>query len=405
MAEQEVFEDDLLIRELLQNEPPFLLAPQHIPTDSFEADNNIYSGPTITDIETALLASSYTNSTPDFSSLARVSSSDMERGMSGGRVENSKYILKMKSSSNVMADDGYKWRKYGQKSIKNSSNPRSYYKCTNPHCGAKKQVERSNDDPDTLIITYEGLHLHYMYPFFMFGQSENPDPPTKKFRRFNFGLGARQRTNKDTEESIRDVGLDQHPATMLIKDFNPPKVAISSQGLLEDMTPTNPSNDPDLYFFFIDDMNCLFTVEDINLSFKASHMKTEPQEIDKLEVFMLSSSINKSMDKLNYIDSRQSSGLKLSAHLVTKPAWTIKTMKSESDGLSGQSLHEDLHSSPQPQHKMKGRFLLDVVICQGEITEDVNKKEKERSNQSVTRVPIESLLPLLPHDKGVFVSV
>ena len=71
MAEQEVFEDDLLIRELLQNEPPFFLAPQHIPTDLFEADNT-YSGPTITDIETALLASSYTNNTPDFSSLARL---------------------------------------------------------------------------------------------------------------------------------------------------------------------------------------------------------------------------------------------------------------------------------------------------------------------------------------------
>ncbi|KAJ0467695.1 putative transcription factor WRKY family [Helianthus annuus] len=46
---------------------------------------------------------------------------DMERGVS--RVEN-KYILKIKSSGNVLADDGYKWRKYGQKSIKNSANPR-----------------------------------------------------------------------------------------------------------------------------------------------------------------------------------------------------------------------------------------------------------------------------------------
>nr|GEX63820.1 probable WRKY transcription factor 49 [Tanacetum cinerariifolium] len=238
MVEHGVFEDDLLIRELLQNETPFFLTAQHFPTDSFEADINIYSGPTITDIETALLASSYTNNTPDFSSYVyRFSSSDMERGVSNGRVENNKYILKMKSSSNIMTDDGYKWRKYGQKSIKNSSNPRSYYKCTNPHCGAKKQVERSNDDPDTLIITYEGLHLHYTYPFFMFGQSENPDPATKKSRRFNFGLGAHQRPNKDTDVSIRHVCLDQQPSTMSIKDINPPEVAINSQGLLEDMVP------------------------------------------------------------------------------------------------------------------------------------------------------------------------
>nr|GEX65802.1 probable WRKY transcription factor 49 [Tanacetum cinerariifolium] len=141
---------------------------------------------------------------------SKFSSSDMERGVSNGRVENNKYILKMKSSSNIIADDGYKWRKYGQKSIKNSSNPRSYYKCTNPHCGAKKQVERSNDDPDTLIITYEGLHLHYM---------------------------AHQRPNKDTDVSIRHVCPDQQPSTMSIKDINPPEVAINSQGLLEDMVP------------------------------------------------------------------------------------------------------------------------------------------------------------------------
>lgn len=39
------------------------------------------------------------------------------------KIEN-KYTLRIKSSGNGMADDGYKWRKYGQKSIKNSKNPR-----------------------------------------------------------------------------------------------------------------------------------------------------------------------------------------------------------------------------------------------------------------------------------------
>lgn len=46
----------------------------------------------------------------------------LERGLS--KVEH-KYTLKIKSCDNgAMADDGYKWRKYGQKSIKNSPNPR-----------------------------------------------------------------------------------------------------------------------------------------------------------------------------------------------------------------------------------------------------------------------------------------
>lgn len=57
-------------------------------------------------------------------------------------------------------DDGYRWRKYGQKAVKNSSYPRSYYRCTAARCGVKKQVERSQQDPATVITTYEGQHQH-----------------------------------------------------------------------------------------------------------------------------------------------------------------------------------------------------------------------------------------------------
>ncbi|XP_062208218.1 probable WRKY transcription factor 49 [Phragmites australis] len=129
--------------------------------------STVYSGPTISDIESAL---SFTgagdqlvvdgrnyNSSPVVFSPEKVLS----------KMEN-KYTLKIKTSgNNGPAEDGYKWRKYGQKSIKNSPNPRSYYRCTNPRCNAKKQVERAMDEPDTLVVTYEGLHLHYTYSHFL----------------------------------------------------------------------------------------------------------------------------------------------------------------------------------------------------------------------------------------------
>ncbi|KAG2710176.1 hypothetical protein I3760_04G014100 [Carya illinoinensis] len=57
------------------------------------------------------------------------------------------------------ADDGYNWRKYGQKQVKGSEYPRSYYKCTHLNCPVKKKVERSPDGQVTEII-YKGQHNH-----------------------------------------------------------------------------------------------------------------------------------------------------------------------------------------------------------------------------------------------------
>ncbi|XP_051145158.1 probable WRKY transcription factor 57 isoform X2 [Andrographis paniculata] len=61
-------------------------------------------------------------------------------------------------------EDGYRWRKYGQKAVKNSPFP-SYYRCTNSKCMVKKRVERSREDPTAVITTYEGQHCHYSVEF------------------------------------------------------------------------------------------------------------------------------------------------------------------------------------------------------------------------------------------------
>ncbi|CAJ1937288.1 unnamed protein product [Sphenostylis stenocarpa] len=58
-------------------------------------------------------------------------------------------------------EDGYNWRKYGQKDILGAKYPRSYYRCTfrnTQGCWATKQVQRSDEDPKIFDITYRGKH-------------------------------------------------------------------------------------------------------------------------------------------------------------------------------------------------------------------------------------------------------
>ncbi|KAL3632264.1 hypothetical protein CASFOL_025248 [Castilleja foliolosa] len=71
-----------------------------------------------------------------------------------------RFAFKTKSEIDNL-EDGYRWRKYGQKAVKNSPFPRSYYRCTSQGCGVKKHVERSSEDPSVVITTYEGQHNHH----------------------------------------------------------------------------------------------------------------------------------------------------------------------------------------------------------------------------------------------------
>ncbi|EOY16908.1 hypothetical protein QUC31_001246 [Theobroma cacao] len=70
-----------------------------------------------------------------------------------------KIAFRTKSDLEIM-DDGYKWRKYGKKRVKNNPNPRNYYRCSTAGCKVKKRVERDKEDPRFVITTYEGKHHH-----------------------------------------------------------------------------------------------------------------------------------------------------------------------------------------------------------------------------------------------------
>ncbi|KAK8479304.1 hypothetical protein V6N11_045108 [Hibiscus sabdariffa] len=65
-------------------------------------------------------------------------------------------------TADELPSDVWAWRKYGQKPIKGSPFPRSYYRCSSSKgCLARKQVERSCSDPQVFIITYTGAeHCH-----------------------------------------------------------------------------------------------------------------------------------------------------------------------------------------------------------------------------------------------------
>nr|UVI02241.1 WRKY1 [Picea wilsonii] len=70
-----------------------------------------------------------------------------------------KYAFLTRSESDIL-EDGYKWRKYGKKLVKNSPNPRNYFRCSDSSCDVKKTVERDARDKGIVITTYLGKHNH-----------------------------------------------------------------------------------------------------------------------------------------------------------------------------------------------------------------------------------------------------
>lgn len=74
--------------------------------------------------------------------------------------QNKSVVKKQVKGGDGLADE-WAWRKYGQKPIKGSPYPRSYYRCSSTKgCLARKQVERSHLDPAVFLVTYTAEHNH-----------------------------------------------------------------------------------------------------------------------------------------------------------------------------------------------------------------------------------------------------
>ncbi|KAJ8621144.1 hypothetical protein MRB53_029673 [Persea americana] len=89
----------------------------------------------------------------------KIDTSVMEISGATRAIREPRVVVQTTSEVDIL-DDGYRWRKYGQKVVKGNPNPRSYYKCTNAGCTVRKHVERASHDLKSVITTYEGKHNH-----------------------------------------------------------------------------------------------------------------------------------------------------------------------------------------------------------------------------------------------------
>ncbi|KAG9136842.1 hypothetical protein Leryth_004595 [Lithospermum erythrorhizon] len=110
----------------------------------------------------SLLSQANTSSNLPSTSFDSGGESEMKPGnkLKGERKNRKpKYAFQTRSQVDIL-DDGYRWRKYGQKAVKNNKFPRSYYRCTHQGCNVKKQVQRLSKDEEIVVTTYEGTHSH-----------------------------------------------------------------------------------------------------------------------------------------------------------------------------------------------------------------------------------------------------
>lgn len=107
------------------------------------------------------------------------------------------------NSGDKPESDGYNWRKYGQKHVKASECPRSYYKCTYLNCIVKKKVERSCDGRVSEIV-YKGEHNH-------------SPPQTNKRKKDASSFAAQpQSEGKSVEENVHEFQNDVNEGPVIV---------------------------------------------------------------------------------------------------------------------------------------------------------------------------------------------
>uniref|UniRef100_A0A0A9G7H5 WRKY domain-containing protein n=1 Tax=Arundo donax TaxID=35708 RepID=A0A0A9G7H5_ARUDO len=123
-------------------------------------------------------------------------------------------IIVQTTSEVDLLDDGYRWRKYGQKVVKGNPHPRSYYKCTFQGCDVKKHIERSSQDPKAVITTYEGKHSHDV------PAARNSSHATVKCNTSSSNSLPHRGQNSASSSRRADLQNDSSASSMLLKEEN-----------------------------------------------------------------------------------------------------------------------------------------------------------------------------------------
>ncbi|XP_073025073.1 probable WRKY transcription factor 30 isoform X2 [Primulina eburnea] len=108
-----------------------------------------------------------------------------------------KVVVLGEKGNEAQLDDGHSWRKYGQKDILRSTYPREYYRCTHGKgCLARKQVQRSDEDPTVYEVAYKGHHTCHNNP---------PIPIIQPQNELNTPLSHENQNNQSQQEPVLNI--------------------------------------------------------------------------------------------------------------------------------------------------------------------------------------------------------
>uniref|UniRef100_A0A0E0DBV8 WRKY domain-containing protein n=1 Tax=Oryza meridionalis TaxID=40149 RepID=A0A0E0DBV8_9ORYZ len=132
------------------------------------------------------------------------SSGGMGGGAGGKPVRKPRLVVHTLSDIDIdILDDGFPWRKYGQKVVKGNPNPRSYYKCTTVGCLVWKPVEQASHDTRAVITTYAGAVVQRdpaigrLRPAGALHPRDAPQPRLPLWNYGGYGAGAAFQRTKD----------------------------------------------------------------------------------------------------------------------------------------------------------------------------------------------------------------